>query len=51
MVRLMRRRRAAEVAGVRFCDACARVSTAAQRAREHHDRLRTGVYAAAVLPR
>jgi len=31
-------RRAGRLAGVRFCDSCAEVTTAAERARRHHER-------------
>jgi hypothetical protein len=31
--------RAARLSGVRFCDSCAEVSTAAERARRHRDRI------------
>ncbi|GIJ63340.1 hypothetical protein [Virgisporangium aurantiacum] len=30
--------------GIRFCDRCAEVTTAAQRARDRHDRARTAAY-------
>ncbi|MEV0425597.1 hypothetical protein [Micromonospora sp. NPDC050495] len=38
------RRRSTPLAGVRFCDSCARVSTAAERAGRRYDRARTIVY-------
>ncbi|MCX4385789.1 hypothetical protein OG777_02440 [Micromonospora peucetia] len=38
------RRSAAARAGVRFCDSCAEVSTAAQRMQRRYDRARTSVY-------
>jgi hypothetical protein len=38
------RRRPTPVAGVRFCDSCARVSTAAERAERRYDRARTTGY-------
>ncbi|MEV4465162.1 hypothetical protein AB0J51_16245 [Micromonospora echinofusca] len=38
------RRRPTPLAGVRFCDSCARVSTAAERAERRYDRARTTVY-------
>jgi hypothetical protein len=40
-------RRSAAGAGVRFCDSCAEVSTAGERARRQHDRVRAQI--AAVL--
>ncbi|MEV4760762.1 hypothetical protein AB0J86_37450 [Micromonospora sp. NPDC049559] len=43
MLRFVRRRGAA--AGVRFCDGCAEVTTAEQRARRHHERAHTDVLA------
>ncbi|MBP1784084.1 hypothetical protein J3R08_003934 [Micromonospora sp. HB375] len=39
------RRRPSSVAGVRFCDSCARVSTPAQRIARLRDRARTTAYA------
>jgi hypothetical protein len=39
MFRITRRR--PTEAGVRFCDGCAEVTTAAQRAERHHERTRT----------
>ncbi|MEU7172185.1 MULTISPECIES: hypothetical protein [Micromonospora] len=39
------RRRPSVLAGVRFCDSCARVSTTAQRIDRLHDRARTAAYA------
>lgn len=38
------RRSSALRAGVRFCDSCAQVSTAAERAQRHYDRARTTAY-------
>ncbi|MER7333945.1 MULTISPECIES: hypothetical protein [unclassified Micromonospora] len=38
------RRSSALRAGVRFCDSCAQVSTAAERAQRRYDRARTTVY-------
>lgn len=38
------RRSSALRAGVRFCDSCAQVSTADQRAQRRYDRARTAVY-------
>ncbi|MEU5948036.1 hypothetical protein ABZ793_21080 [Micromonospora sp. NPDC047465] len=38
------RRAPAPLAGIRFCDSCAQVSTAAQRAQRRYDRARTAVY-------
>ena len=38
-------RRTARLSGVRFCDRCAEVTTAAERARLHHDRTVTRVLA------
>ncbi|MEO3745329.1 hypothetical protein [Plantactinospora sp. B5E13] len=42
MLRLFRRRFRA--AGVRFCDGCAEVTTAEQRARRRYDRGHTDIY-------
>ena len=42
MIRLLRRTE--PTAGVRFCDGCAEVTTAAQRARDRHDQTRTAAY-------
>lgn len=39
------RRSAQAQAGARFCDSCARVSTAAQRAQRHYDQVRDTAYA------
>lgn len=38
------RRSRTTLAGVRFCDSCAQVSTADQRAQRRYDRARTTVY-------
>ncbi|MFR9775746.1 hypothetical protein ACL02O_06760 [Micromonospora sp. MS34] len=38
------RRRSTPLAGVRFCDSCAQVSTPAQRAGRRYDRARSTVY-------
>ena len=38
------RRSSAVPAGVQFCDSCAQVSTAAERAQRRYDRTRTTVY-------
>lgn len=39
-----KRRRPTPVAGVRFCDSCAQVSTAAQRAERRYDTARNTFY-------
>ncbi|MCP3786806.1 hypothetical protein NLX85_25900 [Micromonospora sp. A3M-1-15] len=39
-----RRRRSTPLAGVRFCDSCARVSTATERAERRYDRTHAAVY-------
>ncbi|WP_158624079.1 hypothetical protein [Micromonospora sp. HM5-17] len=48
MLRLFRRR--SPVAGVRFCDGCAEVTTAEQRVRRRYDRDHTDLYPL-ILPR
>ncbi|MET7951967.1 hypothetical protein [Micromonospora sp. NPDC005324] len=40
------RRSSPPAAGIRFCDACARVTTTEQRAQRHYDATRTYAYAA-----
>ena len=43
-------RRAARLSGVQFCDSCAEVTTATERARRHHERTVTRALAQ-TLPR
>lgn len=44
----LNRRRPTPDEGARFCDACAQVSTTAQRANQHYDRQRTQAYETAL---